>query len=88
MKILKRRWWLAAATAVLVAVSAVLTTVVSGGANAAPSTAAAAKAGGLGQLGAVFNELCAHVYGKPRPGLLDMPGVTPARARTSSARAF
>jgi hypothetical protein len=29
------------------------------------------------QMEAVFNELCEHVGDKPRPGLLDMPGVTP-----------
>jgi tetratricopeptide (TPR) repeat protein len=28
---------------------------------------------------AVFQEMCAHVSGKPQPGLLDMPGVTPAQ---------
>src|SRR6516164_1755082 len=33
----------------------------------------------LDQLEAVFHEMCAHVCGKPPPGLLDMPGVTPAR---------
>jgi tetratricopeptide (TPR) repeat protein len=27
----------------------------------------------------VFNEMCEHVCGKPKPGLLDMPGVTPAQ---------
>jgi hypothetical protein len=26
---------------------------------------------------AVFNEMCEHACGKPKPGLLDMPGVTP-----------
>jgi hypothetical protein len=31
----------------------------------------------LDQLDAVFNEMCEHVCGKPRPGLLDVPGVTP-----------
>jgi tetratricopeptide (TPR) repeat protein len=34
---------------------------------------------GLDQLGAVFDEMCDHVCGKPKPGLLDMPGVTPAQ---------
>jgi hypothetical protein len=38
-----------------------------------------AVAGGLDQTEAVFNEMCAHLCGKPRPGLLDMPGVTPHR---------
>jgi tetratricopeptide (TPR) repeat protein len=33
----------------------------------------------LDQMGAVFQDLCEHVGGKPRPGLLDMPGVTPAQ---------
>jgi hypothetical protein len=33
----------------------------------------------LDQMEAVFNEMCAHVCGKPKPGLLDMPGVTPAQ---------
>jgi tetratricopeptide (TPR) repeat protein len=33
----------------------------------------------LDQMEAVFNEMCEHVCGKPRPGLLDMPGVTPAQ---------
>jgi hypothetical protein len=36
-----------------------------------------AVAGGLDRMEAVFNEMCAHVCAKPRPGLLDMPGVTP-----------
>ena len=27
----------------------------------------------------VFNAMCEHVCGKPRPGLLDMPGVTLAQ---------
>src|SRR5262249_38170098 len=31
----------------------------------------------LDHLDAVFAEMCAHVCGKPQPGLLDMPGVTP-----------
>src|SRR5438552_11694012 len=31
----------------------------------------------LDQMEVVFNEMCAHVCGKPKPGLLDMPGVTP-----------
>jgi tetratricopeptide (TPR) repeat protein len=31
----------------------------------------------LDQMEVVFNEMCAHVCGKPQPGLLDMPGVTP-----------
>src|SRR5207244_5234398 len=30
----------------------------------------------LDHLDAVFVEMCAHVCGKPQPGLLDMPGVT------------
>jgi tetratricopeptide (TPR) repeat protein len=38
-----------------------------------------AVAEGLDQTEAVFNEMCAHVCGRPQPGLLDMPGVTPAR---------
>src|SRR5262249_46232735 len=38
-----------------------------------------AVAGELDQIEAVFNEMCGHVCGKPRPGLLDMPGVTPAQ---------
>jgi hypothetical protein len=33
----------------------------------------------LDQMEVVFNEMCAHVCGKPKPGLLDMPGVTPAQ---------
>jgi hypothetical protein len=33
----------------------------------------------LDQTEVVFNEMCAHVCGKPQPGLLDVPGVTPAR---------
>jgi hypothetical protein len=33
----------------------------------------------LDQIKDVFNEMCAHVCGKPKPGLLDMPGVTPAQ---------
>jgi tetratricopeptide (TPR) repeat protein len=33
----------------------------------------------LDQMESVFNEMCAHVCGKPKPGLLDMPGVTPAQ---------
>src|SRR5262245_38722998 len=33
----------------------------------------------LDQMEAVFNEMCEHVCGKPKPGLLDMPGVTPAQ---------
>jgi hypothetical protein len=36
-----------------------------------------AVAGELDQTEAVFNEMCEHLCGKPRPGLLDMPGVTP-----------
>ena len=31
----------------------------------------------LDQLDGVFQEMCEHVCGKPKPGLLDMPGVTP-----------
>jgi tetratricopeptide (TPR) repeat protein len=31
----------------------------------------------LDQIEEVFNEMCAHVGGQPKPGLLDMPGVTP-----------
>jgi hypothetical protein len=31
----------------------------------------------LDHLDGVFQELCAHVCGKPQPGLLDVPGVTP-----------
>jgi tetratricopeptide (TPR) repeat protein len=43
----------------------------------------------LDQLAVVFNEMCAHVCGKPKPGLLDMPGVTPAQvARFYEAAAF
>src|SRR5262249_2230565 len=37
-----------------------------------------AVAGELDQTEAVFNQMYAHVCGKPKPGLLDMPGVTPA----------
>jgi hypothetical protein len=33
----------------------------------------------LDQMEVVFNEMCEHVCGKPKPGLLDMPGVTPAQ---------
>jgi hypothetical protein len=33
----------------------------------------------LDQMGAVFNEMCEHVCGKPPPGLLDMSGVTTAQ---------
>jgi tetratricopeptide (TPR) repeat protein len=33
----------------------------------------------LDQLDFVFNDLFAHVCGKPEPGLLDAPGVTPAQ---------
>jgi hypothetical protein len=33
----------------------------------------------LDQAEAVFAEMIEHVCGRPRPGLLDMPGVTPAR---------
>jgi tetratricopeptide (TPR) repeat protein len=36
-----------------------------------------AMADELDQLEAVFHEMCEHVCGKPKPGLLDMPGVTP-----------
>jgi hypothetical protein len=38
-----------------------------------------AVAGELDQTEVVFSEMCAHVGGKPKPGLLDMPGVTPAQ---------
>jgi tetratricopeptide (TPR) repeat protein len=33
----------------------------------------------LDHLDGVFVEMCEHVCGKPQPGLLDMPGVTPER---------
>jgi hypothetical protein len=33
----------------------------------------------LDQFKKVFNGVCAHVCGNPQPGLLDMPGVTPAQ---------
>jgi tetratricopeptide (TPR) repeat protein len=33
----------------------------------------------LDQLDAVFDQMTEQVYGKPRPGLLDMPGVKPAQ---------
>jgi hypothetical protein len=33
----------------------------------------------LDQVEAVFQGMCEHVCGKPEPGLLDMPGVTPAQ---------
>jgi tetratricopeptide (TPR) repeat protein len=33
----------------------------------------------LDQLEAVVRGMCEHVCGKPKPGLLDMPGVTPAQ---------
>jgi tetratricopeptide (TPR) repeat protein len=33
----------------------------------------------LDQLEVVFNEMCAHICGQPQPGLLDMPGMTPAQ---------
>jgi tetratricopeptide (TPR) repeat protein len=33
----------------------------------------------LDQLGEVFKEMTEHVCGKPKPGLLDMPGVRPAQ---------
>jgi hypothetical protein len=36
-------------------------------------------AGEPDQTEAVFIEMCERVCGKPRPGLLDMPGVTPAQ---------
>jgi tetratricopeptide (TPR) repeat protein len=36
-------------------------------------------AGELDQMEVVFNALCEHVCGKPKPGLLDVPGVTPER---------
>jgi tetratricopeptide (TPR) repeat protein len=32
----------------------------------------------LDQMEVVFQGMCEHVCGKPKPGLLDMPGVTPA----------
>jgi tetratricopeptide (TPR) repeat protein len=38
-----------------------------------------AVAEGLDQTEAVFQGMCEHVCGKPPPGLLDMPGVTPER---------
>jgi tetratricopeptide (TPR) repeat protein len=34
---------------------------------------------GLDWLDVVFQEMCAHVCGKPQPGLLDMPGITPGQ---------
>ena len=33
----------------------------------------------LDQMEVVFRGMCEHVCGKPKPGLLDMPGVTPAQ---------
>ncbi len=33
----------------------------------------------LDQIQAVFAEMCTQVCGKPKPGLLDMPGMTPAQ---------
>ncbi|HTU90277.1 MAG TPA: hypothetical protein VMF69_09405 [Gemmataceae bacterium] len=36
-------------------------------------------AGELDQMEVVFQGMCEHVCGKPQPGLLDMPGVTPAQ---------
>jgi tetratricopeptide (TPR) repeat protein len=33
----------------------------------------------LDQMEAVFRGMCEHVCGKPKPGLLDMPGMTPAQ---------
>jgi hypothetical protein len=33
----------------------------------------------LDQINEVFTNICEHVCGKPQPGLLDMPGVTPAQ---------
>lgn len=33
----------------------------------------------LDQMEVVFQGMCEHVCGKPKPGLLDMPGVTPAQ---------
>jgi hypothetical protein len=33
----------------------------------------------LDQMEAVFGGMCEHVCGRPKPGLLDMPGVTPAQ---------
>jgi tetratricopeptide (TPR) repeat protein len=33
----------------------------------------------LDQMGSVFQGMCEHVCGKPKPGLLDMPGLTPAQ---------
>jgi hypothetical protein len=35
--------------------------------------------GDLEPIDVVFNEMCEHVCGKPKLGLLDMPGVTPAQ---------
>src|SRR5262249_39339541 len=46
-----------------------------------------AVAGGLEQLEAVFKEMCEHLCGKPRPGLLDMPGVTPDQVASFYASA-
>ena len=34
----------------------------------------------LDNIGVVFKRMTEHICGKPRPGLLDMPGVTPAQA--------
>jgi tetratricopeptide (TPR) repeat protein len=43
----------------------------------------------LDQMEAVFRGMCEHVCGKPQPGLLDMPGVTPAQVgRFYEAAAF
>jgi tetratricopeptide (TPR) repeat protein len=33
----------------------------------------------LDEISAVFKDMTEHICGKPRPGLLDMPGVTPAQ---------
>jgi hypothetical protein len=33
----------------------------------------------LDQMEVVFREMCEHVCGTPKPGLLDMPGMTPAQ---------
>jgi hypothetical protein len=48
-----------------------------------------AVAEGLDQMEVVFNEMCAHVCGKPKAGLLDMPGVAAAQvANFYEAAAF
>lgn len=36
----------------------------------------------LEQLDGVFQDMTEHVCGKPKPGLLDMPGVTPEQVGT------